>query len=147
MFVTNEVIDADEVGSTEYNDKSIEKSGKLSKNRKLSKFWKLAKFKKPLKSRNLPNFNAKEVGPNFLISDVREAYNCLWLSFIKVLILWYNNPEFYIWIKTKTSGYAIEEMRSQLTSGTNFDLIITKANLSQWHLVAFFFKKIILAEI
>ena len=38
-------------------------------------------------------------------------------------------------------------MLSQLVSGTNLDKIVTKADLSQWHLVAFFSKKMISAEI
>ena len=38
-------------------------------------------------------------------------------------------------------------MVSQLTSGTNPDGVVTKADLSQWHPVAFFLRKMIPAEI
>ena len=37
-------------------------------------------------------------------------------------------------------------MLSQLASGTRPDRIVTKANLGQWHPVAFFSRKMILAE-
>ena len=37
-------------------------------------------------------------------------------------------------------------MLSQLASGTRLDRVVTKANLSQWYPVAFFSKKMILAE-
>ena len=37
-------------------------------------------------------------------------------------------------------------MLSQLTSGTNLNGVVIKTDLSQWHLVAFFLRKIIPAE-
>ena len=37
-------------------------------------------------------------------------------------------------------------MPSELTSGTCFDGVVTKANLGQWHPVAFFSRKMIPAE-
>ena len=58
----------------EGGDELIEKYRKSSKTRKLFKPQKLAKSrKKLLKSRNLFNFNAKENGPSFLISDARTT--------------------------------------------------------------------------
>ena len=55
---------------------------------KLSKSQKLTKLEKKLsKNGNLPNFNAKKAGPNFLNSGVREAFNHLRLAFTEALNL------------------------------------------------------------
>ena len=62
------------------------KSGKL-KGQKTSKSRKLAKSKKPSKSGNLPNFNAKNSGPSFLTPKARSVFNRLRLAFIKAPIL------------------------------------------------------------
>ena len=50
-------------------------------------------------------------------------------------------------METDALGYAIGGVLSQLTSGTNLDGVVIKANLGQWHLVAFFLQKIIPVEI
>ena len=73
----------------EYAKKSgkLSKSGK-SKSEKTFKSRNLAKSEKKLsKSGNSTNFNATGVGPKFLISDARIAFNCLQLTFIKASIL------------------------------------------------------------
>lgn len=57
--------------------------------------------------------------------------------FVKTLILNHFDSEYYICIKTDTSGYAISEIFSQLTLD----------DLDQWYLMAFFFQKRISAEI
>ena len=86
-----------EVDGIKGSNKSIKKYGKLSKTRKLSKSQKSAKSRKKLSKRgNLPNFNAKENGLNFLIPNAKTAFNCLWLAFIKVLIFQYFDLEYYI---------------------------------------------------
>ena len=103
--------------------------------------------KKLSKSGNSTNFDATEVGPKFLTLDIRTAFNHLWLAFTKALILQYFDPECHIWIKTDTSSYAISKMLNQLTSGTSLNGIVTKTDLSQWHLVVFFSRKIIIAKI
>ena len=88
MFVANEVFATNEIGGIEGGDESIEKCGKslktekTSKGQKLSKSGnskgkKLAKSKKPSKSGNSPNFNAKNSGPSFLILKARAAFNRL----------------------------------------------------------------------
>ena len=82
------------------------KSQKLSKSRKL-KSKKLAKSKKLLKSENSSNFGVMEAGPNFLTPNARITFNRLWLTFIKVPILWYFDPQYHIKIKTDALGYAI----------------------------------------
>ena len=66
--------------------KKSEKSKKLSKSKK-SKSEKLAKSKKLSKSRIPPNFDVKETGLTFLTFGAIIAFNCLWLTFIKALIL------------------------------------------------------------
>ena len=122
------------------------KSGK-SKGQKMSKSWKLSKSEKKLsKSGNSPNFGATESRPSFLTPKARSAFNRLQLAFIKALILRYFDLKYHIWIKTDVLDYAIGDMLSQLASKTSPDGIVTKADLGHWHLVAFFFGKMILAE-
>ena len=149
--VSSQVLAADEVGDVGGGDESIEKCGKLSKTEKLSKSGnlkgkKLAKSKKPPKSGNSPNFNATETGLSFLTLKARAAFNRLWLAFTKAPILRHFDPESHIWIETDVSGYAIGGVLSQLASGTSPDEVVTKANLGQWHPVAFFSRKMISAE-
>ena len=147
MLVANEVFATNEVGGIEGDDKSIEKYGKSSKTRKLFKSQKSAKSRKKLsKSENLPHFNAKKNGPSFLTPDAKTAFNHLRLTFTKAPILWYFDPECHIWIKTDTSGYTIGGVLSQLASKTRPNGVVTKTDLSQWHPVAFFLRKIILAK-
>ena len=55
---------------------------------------------------------------------------------MKAPILYHFDPERHIRIEMDASSYAISEVLSQLTSD----------NLSQWHPVAFFLRKIIPAE-
>ena len=88
VFVTNKVFTTNEVGGVKSDHKLIEKCGKLSKIRKLSKFQKSAKLGKKLsKNRNSPNFDIKKNEPNFLILDVRIAFNHLQLTFTKAPII------------------------------------------------------------
>ena len=125
----NGVEHAKKLGKTSKSQK-LSKSGK-SKSEKMSKSWNLAKSgKKLLKSRNLTNSDATEDGPKFLTSNARTAFNCLRLTFTKALILWHFYPECHIWIETNVLGYAIGEVLSQLTSGTNPNWVVTKTDLS-----------------
>ena len=121
------------------------KSLKLSKSRN-SKGKNSAKSKKPSKSRNSPNFDVTEAGPSFLTPEAKTAFNRLWLAFTKAPILWHFDSECNIWIETNASGYTIGDVLSQLASGTSPDEIVTKADLSQWHPVAFFSRKMIPTE-
>ena len=57
--------------------------------------------------------------------------------FIKAPIFHHFDPECHIRVETDISGYTISEVLSQLISD----------NSDQWYLVAFFFQKMILAEI
>ena len=43
-------------------------------------------------------------------------------------------------------SYAINAILSQLISGTNPDGVVTKVDLGQWHLIAYFSRKMIPAE-
>ena len=152
------VLVADEVGSVgsggdglSDGSKRVEPKTKRSKSQKLSKSGnsegkKSAKSKKPLKSGNSPNFDAKKVGPSFLIPEARSAFNRLPLAFTKAPILRHFNPECHMRIETDASGYAISGVLSQLVSGTSPDGVVTKANLGQWYLVVFFSKKLIPVE-
>ena len=157
MLAADEVLVADEIGGVEGGSELIEKCGKSSKTGKLFKSRKLfksgkSKAKKSAKSKNSskignsPNFDATKAGPSFLTPKARAAFNRLRLAFTKAPILQHFGPEYHIRIKIDASGYAISGMLNQLASGTSPNGIITKANLGQWHPVAFFSGKVILAE-
>ena len=96
-----------------------------------SKGKKLAKSKKPSKSGNSPNFDAKEAGPSFLTPEARSAFNRLRLAFTEAPILRHFDPECHIRIETDASGYAIGGVLSQLASGTSLDRVVTKTDLGQ----------------
>ena len=73
------------------------KLGKLSKGLKLSKLGNSkrknsAKSKKPSKSENLLNFDAKEADSSFLTPEARAAFNRLRLAFTKAPILRHFDP-------------------------------------------------------
>ena len=79
IFAVNEVNDIKD------NNKIIEKFIK-SKTRKFLKSQKLSKFQNLSKNKKSPKFDAKKAKLNFLISNVRKAFNYLWLTFIKSYI-------------------------------------------------------------
>ena len=129
----------------------LKKSGKLSKSLKLfklrnSKGKNLAELKKPSKSGNLYNFDAKKFGPSFLTPKARAVFNRLRLAFTKTLILWHFYLECHIWIETDALHHAISGVLSQLASEICPDGVVTNADLGQWYPIAFFFRKIISAE-
>ena len=75
--------------SVEHAKKSrrLSKSGK-SKSEKISKSQNLAKSEKKLSiSGNSTNFDTTKTGSNFLTSDTKTTFNCLWLAFTKASIL------------------------------------------------------------
>ena len=102
--------------------------------------------KKLSKSGNSTNFDATEDRPKFLTPDARTAFNRLRLAFTEAPILRHFDPECHIRIETDASGYAIGGVLSQLASETRPDGVVTKTDLSQWHPVAFFSRKMIPAE-
>ena len=156
--MSSQVLAANEVGSIggggdglSDGPKRVEPKTGRSESQKLSKSGNLegkksAKSKKPSKSRNSPNFDAKKTGSSFLTSDAREAFNHLRLAFIKASILRHFDLECHIRIETDVSSYAIGDVLSQLASGTSPDGVVTKTDLGQCHLVAFFSRKMIPAK-
>ena len=153
------VLAADEVGSvggggdgSSDGSKRVEPKTGRSKSQKSSKSGnsegkKSAKSKKLSKSGNSPNFDAKKAGLSFLTPGAREAFNHLRLAFTEAPILRHFDPECHIWIETDVSSYAISGVLSQLASETSLDVVVTKTDLGLWHPVAFFSRKMILAEI
>ena len=146
----NNEVDGFSVGgnSVKYAKKSekLFKSRK-SKSEKMSKSRNLAKSEKKLsKSGNSTNFDATEDKPKFLTPNTRTAFNRLRLAFTEASILWHFNPKYHIWIETDVLSYAIGGVLNKLTSGINLDGVVIKTNLGQWHLVAFFSRKIIPVE-
>ena len=78
--------------------------------------------------------------PTFLISSAKKVFNQLRQAFTEALILRRFDPECHIQIKTDALGYAIRGVLSKLTS----DHLIS--DQGQWYLVAYFSRKMILAE-
>ena len=99
---------------------------------------------KSKKSKNAKSGIQTHIGatgePTFLTSDTREAFNQLKQAFTKAPILQHFDPECHIQIKTNVSGYTIEGVLSQLTSDH------LTSDQGQWHLVIYFFRKMIPAE-
>ena len=95
VLAANKVLAADEVGSVGSGGdrlKRVEPKIGRSESQKSSKSGnsegkKSAKSKKPSKSGNSPNFDAKKAGPSFLTPGAREAFNRLRLAFTKAPIL------------------------------------------------------------
>ena len=76
------------------------------------------------------------IGLNSFTFKARLAFTKLRQVFVKTLIFYHFDLEYYIQIETNVSGYSIGEIFSQLTSD----------DLGQWYHVAFFFCKMIPAE-
>ena len=86
------------------------------------------------KGRNLSKSKKTELG--FLTAGAKMAFTELRQAFIKALILHHFDPEHHIWVETDASGYATSGVLSQLTSDDS----------GQWYPIAFFLRKMILAE-
>ena len=72
----------------------------------------------------------------FLTANAKKAFTKLRQAFIEASILNYFNLEYHIQIEMDALGYVISGIFSQLISD----------DLGQWHLIAFFFRKMISAE-
>ena len=83
---------------------------------------------------NIVSNSAQNVS-NYLIPDAKRAFDQLCQTFIEVPIFQHFDPEQYIRIETDALGHAIGGVLSQLTN-----------DLGWWHLVAYFLRKMILAE-
>ena len=100
------------------------------------------------KSTCMPNIGATRE-PNFLTSDAKKGFNHLRLAFIKAPIFRHFDLNSHIRIQIDASGYVIGRVLSQLNF--NFDVTpndsnLNKSDFGQWHPIAYFSKKIILAE-
>ena len=101
------------------NEVDDEVDDKVGKNQKISK-------------------SKKMIGSlDFLIPEAKLAFTKLRQAFLKALILYHFNLKRHIWIETDVSGYTISKILSQLTLN----------DLGQWHLMIFFFWKIIPTKI
>ena len=98
------------------------------------------------KSTRMPNIGATRE-PNFLTLDAKKAFNHLKLAFIKAPILRHFNLESYIRIETDASSYAIGGVLSQLNLDSHAPPNHSnKSDFGQWHLVAYFSRKMIPAK-
>lgn len=84
--------------------------------------------------------------PKFLTSRAREAFNYLRQVFIEVLILWHFDLEYHTRIETNISWYTIGGVLSQVIPD-QLTLDETIKSTVDRHLMAYFSRKIILAEI
>ena len=89
----------------------------------------------------------KKARTGFFTPKARLTFTQWRQVFVKTPILYYFNLKSYIRIEIDALNYAIGSILSQLTSKTRPDGVVIKTNLSQWHLIAFLSRKIILAEI
>ena len=83
-----------------------------------------------------PNSRNKEAGTGFFTPEARLAFTQLRQAFIEALILHHFDPKRHIRIETDMSGYAIGRILNHLNSDDS----------GQWHPLAFFSRKMILAE-
>ena len=102
----------------------------------------LVKFK----NHDFPKSRTEEARTGFLTPEARLAFTQLKQAFVEAPILYHFDPKSHIRIETDASSFAIGGVLSHLSFGTRPDGVVTKANLSQWHPVAFFFRKMIPAE-
>ena len=138
-----------EVGGNSVVGNSIVGGGEATNPTKGKNQAKMTKSKILVKSKNPdfpPNSRNKEAGTGFLTSEARLAFIQLRQAFVKVPILHYFDLESHIRIETDASGYAIGSILSQLSFETRPNGVVTKADLAQWHSIAFFSRKIIPAK-
>ena len=97
-LTSNRLEIGDGEGDVSINGDTIEfaEKSRKSKGQNLSKSQKLTKSKKPPKNKNSPKFDTKETKPSFLTHKARAAFNRLQLVFIKALIFWHFDLEYYI---------------------------------------------------
>lgn len=115
--------------------KKLDKSNANARsNKKLAE----SKSKKSSKSRNPSNSKGMKK-PNFLISEAKQTFN-------KALILSHFDLKCYIRIETNASSYVVSGILSQLILHhliLDSNLISIQSDFDQWHLVVYFFRKMI----
>ena len=139
----------DEVVGSDGDNRADETAKNLSKSKK----------SKNNKSENLM-YNGAIEKPLFLTPIAKKIFNYLRQAFVKALILQHFDSKCHIQIETNSSSHAIGEVLikltpDQLTSKHLVDYLthgqeepnLAKSDLGQWHLIAYFFKKIILTKI
>ena len=117
------------------DDDEVVRGGGKANDRNLSKSKKSKKAKSGIQTRL-----GTTGKPTFLTLDARKAFNQLRQAFTKAPILRHFDLECYIRIETDASDYAIGRVLSQLI----FDHLTS--NQDQWHLVAYFLRKMIPTE-
>ena len=128
--------DGDEVGGAGADNNSGGSSGLKRKT---------AKSKSRNSGKNLVNSgNSKATEEStFLTSKARKAFNRLKQVFTETPILRHFDPKCHIRIETNASGYAIRGVLNQLT----FNQFISDDTISSksidWHLIAYFSRKMI----
>ncbi len=99
----------------------------------------MARSKKWIRAKKSMAFQAKNLSSQsglFLIFEARKDFTELRQVFVESPILNQFNLKHYVQIETDASSYAIGRILSQLVLH----------DLGQWHLIAFFSRKIILVE-
>ena len=115
-------------------------------------FKNLSKSKKAKNDKSENSTHSLDIGateePIFLTPSAKEAFNYLKQAFTEAPILRHFDPECHIRIETDASGYAIGRVLSQLSfDWVDLDgSILSKSDFGQWHLVAYFSRKMISAE-
>ncbi len=120
---------------------------------------KSAESKKPKLTKSQKSDLAKaNSGTDFLTLEAKKGFIHLQKAFTEAPILRHFDSKCHIRIETDTSGYAISEVLSQMTfdhsdqlsskymTHENLNPIFSKSEIGQWHLVAFFSRKMIPAE-
>ena len=108
----------------------------------------LSKNEKSGKLTHVPNIKAMGE-PNFLTHNAKKTFNHLWLAIIKALIFRHFDLESDIQIETDIWGYTIDGLLSQLNLDSSIPLNnsnLNKSDFGWWHLVAYFFRKMMPAE-
>ena len=87
----------------------------------------LVKFK----NHDFFKFRPEKTETGFYTPETRLAFTQLKQAFVEISILHHFDPESHIWIEINTSNYAIDDVLSQLFSGTRPDGVVTKDDLGQ----------------
>ena len=109
---------------------------------KMTKSKILVKFK----NHDFSKSKTEKAKRDFFTPKARLAFTQLKQAFVEAPIFYYFDPESHIRIETDRSSYTIGNILSQLSSSTRLNEVVTKANLGQWHLVAFFLREMIPIE-
>lgn len=82
------------------------------------------------KNKKLDFTNVNFFETDFIISEAKKTFAPLEKAFIKILILYYLKPKYYIWIEINILSYTIYEIIHQFTFDQYFSNHITYINLN-----------------